>query len=105
MVRREDRRLLIGLWRSKTLYPVIIGRKADTSTQWVRLILLANLLEHRVRRARGWNPSVSDISRKFVRQRLEMHRAPNPYPSAQESDNLPERPAFSEKRPLASLGG
>jgi hypothetical protein len=28
--------------------------------------------------ARGWNPSVSDISRKFVRQRLEMHRAPNP---------------------------
>jgi 5S rRNA maturation endonuclease (ribonuclease M5) len=25
--------------------------------------------------------------------------------SAQESDNLPERPAFSEKRPLVSLGG
>jgi len=42
MVKSEDRRLLIGLRRSKTLYSVIIGRKADTSTQWVRLILLAN---------------------------------------------------------------
>jgi hypothetical protein len=43
MVKSEDRRLLIGLRRSKTLYSVIIiGRKADTSTQWLRLILLAN---------------------------------------------------------------
>jgi len=56
MVKSEDRRLLIGLRRSKTLYSVIIGRKADTSTPWVRLILLANRSEHRVRRGSRLEP-------------------------------------------------
>ena len=73
-----DRRPLLRLWRRKTLYSV--HRKGRCcSTQWVRLILPTNrsgIVE--CDGTGGWNPSVSDISRESVRQRLEVRQPPNP---------------------------